>query len=79
MVTEESIYRLEAYLDGALDSVETAKLLDRLEREPALRAALAELKACRSLREATWAYMFSKRSSTGRFSSASACATSESS
>lgn len=54
MVTEESIYRLEAYLDGALDSVETAKLAVRLEREPALRAALADLEAFRSLRGTTW-------------------------
>lgn len=54
MVTEDSIYRIEAYLDGALGPAEAAALADRLDRDPALRRALEELRAHRAIRVAAW-------------------------
>ena len=57
MVTEDSIYKVEAYLDGALPPAEAAELATRLERDPALRRTLEDLGAQRAIRVAAWQHL----------------------
>ena len=49
-VTDQDLELLDAYLDDALSTGERDALIDRLAREPALSAALEELRAGRDVR-----------------------------
>lgn len=54
-VPERDLEALEAHLDGALPSEASLALCRRLSAEPDLAAALHELRAQRTVRQAVWA------------------------
>jgi anti-sigma factor RsiW len=58
---------LDEYLDGALDDSQERDLLERLRREPALAAELAELKDVRAVRASVFASLEHSESEVDRF------------
>lgn len=54
-VSEQDLDLLEEYLDDALDTGEIARVRGRLADEPALAAALNEIRMQRDVRQAAWA------------------------
>ncbi|HLL91099.1 MAG TPA: hypothetical protein VK324_17500 [Tepidisphaeraceae bacterium] len=56
-MSDDDLILLESYLDDELSDAEQASLRNRLTGDPALAAALADVKAERATRQAVWAAM----------------------